>query len=161
MVARRIILFLILSLCLPHPLWAAQKVNAQDKIISSSFKTLAKAFVAASDIAALKKNNIAKLNQMSNEKFRQRYEKVYAVIKDLPSQVKADYGISDTMTKEQAIKNIEGLDKKAAYALINAIPDEIIAGEFRKYLSKKDDKIQKDSLLEQIKKIWHQITRKF
>lgn len=153
-------LFLLFNLCFQSHLFAAQKINAVDKIVGSTFKTLAKAFVAASDINALKKNNIAKINKMTEEKFRKRYDKVYAVLKGFPDKLKADYGINQAMTKEQAIKSIELLDKDKAYTAIDFIPDEIIAAEFKRYLVVKGGQIQKSSLIKQINNLWRKISVK-
>ena len=154
---RQIILLLILNLCFQNCLFAEEKASAQDRIIGSTFKTLAKAFVATVDINKLKKNNIDKLNKMDEGKFKKHYVKVYGVIKDLPDNLKARYLVAEDFTKEEAIKDIKSLDKKKLYEIIDSIPDTIIAQQFRQYLAKQADRIQKSNLAQQINKLWNKI----
>lgn len=157
----KIILLLILSLCFQSSIFAKEKASVPDRIIGSTFKTLAKAFVATTDINKLKKNYIDKLNKMDNEKFKKRYAKVYETLKDLPPHLKAKYGISENMTKEQAIKNIESFDnKKKMYKIIDSIPDTFIVYHFKQYLSKTKQEIQKTNLVEQIKNFWNKMIEK-
>lgn len=151
---KRIGFLLLVSLCLPKLIFAQQNISLEDKIIASTFKTLAKAFVAVADIEGLKRNSIHKVNNMKPEKFQKHYAKAYAAIKDLPPSLKIAYGISLDMSKEQAIKNIDSLDKKKIYEAIEAIPDTFIARQFKLYLSQKKEEIQKSNLVAQINKIW-------
>lgn len=139
---------------------AAEKTGVTDKIIGSTFKTLVKAFVATTDINELKKNNIAKINKMDEEKYQRRYAKVYEVIKDLPSHLKVDYEITEHMSKEQVIKHIELLDKKKAYKMIDSIPDTFIANKFKQYLSEKKQEFQKSNVVEQINQLWNKMLEK-
>lgn len=157
---KQIALILILSLCFQSFIFAAEKANLVDKIIGSTFKTLAKAFVLSADMNKLKKNNIDILNKMSEEKFKKRYSGVYKVLKDLPPKLKVEYGITETMSKEQAIKNTESLNKKKIYEIIDSIPDAIIAQQFKQYLNQKKQAIQKSNVVEQIKKFWNKIIGK-
>lgn len=159
--AIKIVFVLFFSLCFPLSLYADQKLSVQDWTISSTLKILAKAYVASSDINALKKKGLAGLDAMSDERFRDKYQKVYLIIKDLPSDIKADYGISESMNKTQAVRIIEGLDKKKAYALIDAIPDQMVCAEFKKYLSKNASVEKKESLSEKIDRFWRHATGKF
>lgn len=149
-----------MGLCFQGSVFAQEKVSLEDRLISSTFKTLAKTFVTAVDIKKLKKDNIAKLNKMDKEKFQKRYLKVYEVIKDLPFSLKVRYGVTRQMNKERAIKIVEALDKKKMYEIIDAVPDRVIANQFRQYLSEKKQKIEKSNLLEQINKLWYKMTEK-
>jgi len=158
--AKQIILALSLALCFQGLVLAEEKVGVEDRIIGSTFKTLAKAFVLAVDINKLKKNNINKLNKMSEEKFSKRYAKAYAIIKDLPPKLKESYGITEAMTKETAIRNTESLDKNKIYEIIDSIPDEVIAKQFKQYLSDVKEDIGKSSAVEQINKLWNKIIGK-
>lgn len=115
--------------------------------------------MTAVDIKKLKKDNIAKLNKMDGEKFQKRYVKVYEVIKDLPFSLKVRYGVTRYMNKERAIKNVESLDKKKMYAIIDSLPHRVIANQFKQYLSEKKQKIEKSNLLEQINKLWYKMTK--
>jgi len=153
-------LFLTLILCFKTTAFAQEKVVMEDKIIGSTFKALAKAFIVIADINKLKKNGIDKLNKMDEEKFQRRYAKVYEVIKDLPFRLKVSYGVTEHMTKEQAIKNIESLDKKKIYEIIDLVPDTIIANNFKQYLNKRKQVTQKSNIVEQINKFWNKMLEK-
>jgi hypothetical protein len=155
-----VILLLVTGLYFQSYLFAQEKVRIEDKIIGSMFKILAKTFVVTVDIDKLKKNNIEKLNKMDEEKFRRRYAKVYEVIKDLPPNFKVSYGITEHMSKEQVIKNIESFDKEKIYETIDSIPDKIIATQFKQYLSEKQQEIRKSNLVEQINKFWNKMIEK-
>ncbi len=153
-------LLLILSLCFQGYIHAEERVSMEDRLIGSTFKTLAKAFVAVADINKLNKNNIDKLSKIDKYKFQSRYAKVYAVIKDLPYHLKTKYGITEHMTKEQVIKDIESLDKKRIYEIIDSIPDKIIANQFKQYLDNKKQGIQKSNMVKQINRFWNELIRK-
>lgn len=155
-----LILLLATDLCSQSCILAQDKVNTEDRIIGLTFKALAKAFVAIVDINKLKKSNIDKMMKMKEDKFNSKYAKVYEVIKDLPSELKAGYAVTEHMTKEQAIRNIKSLDKKKIYAMIDSIPDVIIAREFRQYLSKKKQEIQKNNVVGQINRFWAKMMEK-
>lgn len=157
---KRITLLLILAFCFQGLIFAQEKANVEDRIVGLSFKSLAKAFVAISDIDKVKKNNIDKLKKINEDKFKQRYVKVYRIIKDLPVELKVKYGITEAMTKERVIKDVESLDKNKTYEIIDAIPDAIIAEQFKEYLREKKQEIQKSSLIEQINMFWNKITEK-
>ncbi len=154
------ILLLVTGLCFQSYVFAQKKVSVEDKIIGSTFKALAKVFVAMADMDKLKKNNIEKLSKMDEEKFRRRYAKVYEVIKDLPHKLRVSYGITQEMPKEQAIKNIGSFNKKKIYETIDSIPDTIIAQQFKQYLSEKKQEIQKSNLIEQVNKLWDEMIHK-
>lgn len=156
----RIFFLLIMLLWFTSISHAQQKVSVEDRIIGSTFKTLAKAFVVVVDINKLKKCNIGKLNKMSEDKFQKRYAEVYDVLKDLPVNLKVSYGINAQMTKEQVIKHIESLDEKKIYEIIDSVPDTVIANQFKLYLRKKKEGIQKSNIVEQINKFWNKIIEK-
>ncbi len=158
--AKQIILLLVFNLCFQNFTFAEDRASAGDRIIGSTFKALAKAFVATADINRLKKNNIEKINKMNEEKFRKRYSGVYKIIKDLPVKLKVSYGITEAMSKGQAIRDIELLDKKKIYESIDSIPDTIIASQFKQYLSNKGHEIRKSSIVEQINNFWNKIMEK-
>ncbi|MFA5089939.1 MAG: hypothetical protein WC510_02745 [Candidatus Omnitrophota bacterium] len=139
---------------------AAEEKNGglEEKVIAGTFKSLAKAFLLGVDMEKIKKDNIAVLNKMDDEKFLRRYAKIYSVIKDCPFIVRR-YGIREDMTREEAIYKIRDLNKKEAYKIIDSIPDRVIALEFRKYLSEKRRQIGSSSLVAQINAAWAKFTR--
>lgn len=155
-----LILMLIIGLSFQSFAFGQEKVRIEDMIIGSIFKSLAKAFVAVTDINKLKKDYIDKLNKMDADKFRRQYAKVFEVIKDLPPDFQISYGVSEQMTKEQVIKEIESFDKNKINEAIDSIPDIIIVKQFKKYLSEKKQEIQKGKLVEQINRFWNKIVDK-
>lgn len=134
--------------------------SLEDKIISSTFKVLAKAFVLTTDIDKLKRENIAKLAKMDDEKFQMRYSKVYALAKDLPQSLKSRYKFTENMSKEQAIKDIKLLDKDRIYEIIDLVPDKIIADEFRLRLRYRKQKVPNENLIAQIHSYWDDLMKK-
>lgn len=160
--------FIIVTLILMFAIWlsfqscafAQEEVKVEDMIIGSIFKGLAKVYVTVTDMNKLKKDNIDKLNKMDMEKFQKRYAKIYEVIKAWPPTLKSNYRVTEHMTREQAIKNIESFDKKKIYEMIDAIPDTIITKQFKKYLSEEKQEMQKSNLAEQINKFWNKMLEK-
>lgn len=145
---------LMFSLFLAHPAYAKDKTTMQDKIIGSTFKAAAKGFVAVADLDKVKQDNIYKINKMEEDKFRRRYAEIHKAIEGLPQEIKSVYGISENMTKEEVIKDIKCLDKDKIYKIIDAVPDKVIAGQFRQYISRKKSEIQNSNLAGQVNNVW-------
>lgn len=141
--------------------WNKALNMGEDKVIGSTFKTLAKTFVVMSDIDKIKKSNLARLNKMKPDKFKKQYAKAYVALRDLPDDIKATYKITEDMSKEQAIINSESLDKQKIYEIIDAIPDAVISGEFKKYLSSRGEEVRNSGLVEQVTKFWNKSTASF
>lgn len=160
LVMRRALLLLVTALSFQSLLFAEEKSRIEDKIIGSTFKTLAKAFVVTVDINKLKQVNIDKIKRIDEEKFRKRYIALYRVVKDLPFPLKASYKITEHMTKEQAEQIIDSLDKQKIYRIIDAVPDRIIVDQFRQYLGSAKQKLQRTNIVEQINKLWNKIIKK-
>ena len=152
----RIVILIAILITLALTCFAQENISTADRIIGSTFKVLAKGFVEIADINKLK-NNIDRINKMSEDKFKKRYTEAYKVIKDLPPELKLRYGITEATTKEQIIKDIDSLDKSKIYEIIDSIPDEIIAKQFKQYLSEKKEEIQKSNIVEQINKFWNKM----
>jgi len=160
LLAKAAVLLLTISLLFYGLLLAEETPNLGDKLIASTFKTLAKTFVASADMDKLKTENIRKLNKMNEAKFRKRYAKVYATVKELPIQMRLKYGITEAMTKEQAVRSIESVNKPDIYRLIDNIPDAFIVVEFRQYLSRTKQQIQDNNSITQVKKLWGKMIAK-
>jgi len=146
---------MMLLLFVPVVCYSAEKTAWDDKLIAGSFKAMAKAFVATTDVKKLKEANIEKFSKMNEERFRKRYAEAYPVIKELPPKLKERYGIAETMSKEQAVKNIRSLDKKKMYELIDAVPDKAIAKEFKDYLKEQKTAAQESDVMTQIRNLWN------
>ncbi|HAJ56601.1 MAG TPA: hypothetical protein DCL35_02400 [Candidatus Omnitrophica bacterium] len=132
-----------------------------DKVIGTTFRGLARSFVAMTDINKLRESNIAKLEKMSDDKFSKKYTKVYAILKDLPEDVKHRYAITPAMTREQAIANMKNLDKKQTYKLIDVVPNMVIANAFYKnFKQESKNVVKKETMVERIKTIWQSMMKK-
>ena len=156
----RIILLLVIGLGFQSCAFALEKVSLQDKLIGSTFKTLAKGFVVVIEIDKFKKDNISKINRLKADKYKRRYAKVYESLKELPPDLKIKYGIIEDMPREELIKDIESLDKNEIYELIDLIPDTFIAKEFKKYLNQNKQGIQDSNLVKEINKFWNKVSAK-
>jgi|GEM_PF-2745715 hypothetical protein len=150
----------IMFFCFSCHSFAEENNVIVDRLISSTFKSLAKAFVAVQDIAKLKKNNKEKLNRMSDDRFREHYRKICDLLQKLPDSIKNEYGITENMTKGQVMEAIGTLDKNRIYKIIDAVPDGAIGDQFRKYINKNGQPGKNVNLLEQINQLWKQIAGK-
>lgn len=155
------VFLLIAGLCSAGSVFAGQKARTlEDKIISSTFKTLVKAYVATADLDKLKQDGINKINKMDNDKFNRRYANIYNKVRDLPDNLKTEYKVTEHKRRKEAIEDIKSLHKQKIYKAIDSIPDKIIADNFRQYLSEKREELQKSNLAEQVNKIWNKIIQK-
>lgn len=155
-------ILIIFTLGIPAHTLKAQtpdKTDFTDNLIGSTFKTLAKAFVATADINKLKEDNIKKLEEMDDKTFSEHYLEIYDIIKTRPA-LTVDYGLPEGMTRLEAIEKIRALDKKELYQAIDAIPNSLIAAQFRAYLNEKKEAIQQSNLVRQIQQFWDKMIRK-
>lgn len=129
---------LILSIILLHTiLLNTAEANIGEKIVSSTAKTMVKTYVALINLEKTKNKLINKLEKIDYNEYKIRYAKLYNVIKDLPPQIKSTYNITPGMSKAQMAKNIQSVDKKELYKIINSIPDKAVTELFKKYLKLK------------------------
>lgn len=154
---------LIFIICLAWPIasYAAvgQEARLEDRIIGSVFKTAAKVFLLTANIEEIKVNNIKKLSRMDEEKFRRRYAEVYPVLKRIPI-LKIRYGVTENMSKGEAIAKIQPLEKKEIEGLIDDVPDAIIAEQFKIYLSRKKEEASRSDIIKQINQVWNKMLKK-
>jgi len=132
-----------------------EKTSVSDIIISGTFKSLCKGYIAVSDVEGIKKKLAAKMAKMSDEKFKKSYGKAYTVLKDMPPDILKEYNLTEDMSRGQAIKNLELLNKKKVYKLIDEIPDKAIADQFRGYLRKTNQDLQNSNAVKQIQAFWN------
>lgn len=128
--------------------------SIEDKIIAATFKGIAKAYITVVDLKQFKKEKIAMLQTMEEDKFRKRYAKTYVVMSELPKELKSAYGINENMNKEQAIKKINSLDKKKIYGIIDGVPDGLIAKYFKEYLARRKQSLNSADIVGQVKDFW-------
>ncbi len=151
---RKIALGFILSLSLTNAAFAAQKVSAEDRVIGATFKTLAKAYVATTDIEKLKAKKIHRIEIMREDWFDEKYAEVYQVIRELPPKLQMKYGVTEGMTKERTIRIIRTLDKKALYEIIDNVPDTVIAEQFAQQFHKEEPSEAQLGLKDRIARAW-------
>ena len=149
-----LILALLAGLLSPCYLHAATEPAVDQQIISAVLKSLARAFIATADIEKIKRENIAKIERMRQDKFEVRRAKIMQAVKDMPAPIKEKYLLSENMSKDDAIMAIYLLDKKRLYEIIDAAPDAMLARLFKEHVSRTSQQIQSSQLAVQIRKIW-------
>ncbi len=153
----KLFFLLIISLFIVKNVFAESENSIEDKIIGSTFKGIAKAYIMVVDLKQFKKDKIALLQRMEEDKFRKRYAKTFAVMSELPKELKIAYGIDENMNKEQAIRKINSLNKKKIYGIIDGIPEELIAKHFKEYLAKRKQTLQNNNIIGQVKDFWDRV----
>lgn len=132
-----------------------------DKVIGSTFRGLARTFVAMTDINKLRDNSITKVEKMSDGKFNKKYAKAYDILKDLPEDIKLQYAITEQMTRQQAIANMKNLNKKEMYKLINAIPNNLIANAFYSNFKQENNvTVKKETMVERVENAWQSMMQR-
>jgi hypothetical protein len=153
---KKVVWMVILGVCLQGPARAAEQASLQDRMVGGAFKTMAKAYIAAADLKELKEKNIKRIEIMREDWFDRQYADVYKVIKALPPDVKDKYRIRPGMSKAEVIVLIRSLDKKEINAIIDAVPDPVITGEFNEQW-RTDGTQAKGDLMGRITKLWDKI----
>ncbi len=131
-----------------------------DRIIASTFKTLAKAYVATANLEKIKKTQIDHLRGMNNDKFQKRFHKIQSTLNPLPASFKTKYGLKDQMAKEEVIAEIEKLDKKQINQMIEETPDTFIALQFKNYLRDLKQDTKDSDWVKKIHEFWEKIVVK-
>jgi hypothetical protein len=90
---------------------------------------------------------------MKEEWFRAKYAEVYPDIRRMPPAIPKKYGITEKMTRAQAIRIVRTMDKKKLYEIIDSVPDAVIARRFNEQFQA-DEPGKKVSLQEKIAKAW-------
>jgi shikimate dehydrogenase len=165
--ARLVLLFLLAFFILGNnpsfaelaKLQTSQNVTLEDKIIGTTFKNLAKAYIAMLDIKKFKESKIAELNRMDTAKFREHYAKTFGLIKECPL-LNAKFGIDENLTRQEAVSKLNSLDKKEMYEIVDSIPDTVVTNQFKMYLDRQKEEIKNKNLVEQINYIWDKVLNK-
>jgi hypothetical protein len=160
------ILCLILLLCRTEVSSAAREKSpppanpAREMLIGSTIKSIAKAYVAVSDLESLKKTNIKKLEKMSNAEFRERFDAIYEDLQELPQGTRDLYGIKEGMDRKSAMGSMKAVEKRDLYRIIDDIPDAFIARHFDAYVTDACKNSGEGSALRQLKGFWSGIRKK-
>ena len=153
---QRIMLVLMMCFCFQGLSIAQEKVTVQDRIVGGTFKNMARAYIAATDIEKLKDKNIKRIRSMRKDWFEKQYAEVYLVIKDLPPQLREKYRVRPDMTKGQAIAIIRSRDKKQVYEIIDQVPDPMISQQFNAQFTHEDGQA-KAGLMDRVRVIWAKV----
>lgn len=155
----RFLLFIfVILICSQNALYAQDRASVMDHAVAVTFKTLAKGYVATVDLEKIKKNQIAHLNKMNDEKFKKHFQKVSLVLKSLPSEFRIKYGLKDSMTKEDITEKISRLDKKDINQMIDDVPDAFIVFQFKQYLGSLKEDFEQSNVIQKIHEFWDKIT---
>ncbi len=144
-------LLLAVSVCV-IPAHAGQKIGMQDQFIASSLKTLAKAYVISLDLEKVKQEHLGPISRMNEAEFRARYAEMFEVIGQSPRLWK-EFGISPEMTSAQASSKIIKFSKKQICGIIDAIDDAAVAAKFHEYLDKRNQSVDNENVLDQVKRV--------
>ncbi|MDP2905094.1 MAG: hypothetical protein Q8O22_02170, partial [Candidatus Omnitrophota bacterium] len=68
-------------------------------------------------------------------------------------------GVTPGMTKEQAVRAVQSLDKKKIYEIIDAAPDAMPARLFKEHLSRTSQQLQSSQLAVQTRRIWNKLIK--
>jgi rhamnose utilization protein RhaD (predicted bifunctional aldolase and dehydrogenase) len=150
---RKIVLVFVLILSLTGVVFAAENASVESKMVGATFKTLAKAYVATTDIEKLKAKKIQRIESMSEEWFAEKYDEVYPDIRKMPPSILKKYRVTEQLNKAQAIRIIRTLDKKKLYEIIDNVPDAVIAQKFNEQFGE-DGSAEHVSLQDRIARAW-------
>jgi hypothetical protein len=131
----------------------ASAQTVQDRLISSTFKTLAKTYISTTDFNSLKKNTLARLTQLDTEAFHQKYPRTLQVISDSPA-LKKQFGLNPGMSVGQAMLFIRSLDKKKVSAMIDAVPDQVVARHVMEDMASATKSVNSKNIGDQVAAVW-------
>ena len=134
-------MLLAMVLFLKNP--ALAEAGVGEKLAGVTIKSTVKVYVAITNIEKTKKKIVDKIQKTDKKEFRERYAKLYELVKDLPSDIKTTYRITPGMTMEQMVENVRSVDKKAVYKIINSMSDRTVTELFKQYLKEMGKKSKK------------------
>lgn len=129
-----------------------QQIAPEDKVISSTIKTLAKVYVASRDIPSL----VASLQDMSEEAYRRQIARSNRILSLCP-QLGSGFGLTADMPRDLLIEKVKGWDKQKIYSLIDSVPETVIASEVKGYLNRRQKPGDNSNIVVQITKAWNTV----
>jgi len=153
-------ILLLILLFLPGKVCADGINELSDYAIAATIKTLAKAFVQMVDLEQLRTKHIKSLSRMTEAKFQKRYIEIYDIVKDIPPPLRVKYGITEHLSRKEAMRGIGHLDRTDLVQIIDGIPDEVVIKYVKIYIKKNVDQAKDQIDLWQIDSLWKKITRK-
>ena len=97
---------------------------------------------------------------MTEVKFQKRYIEIYDAVKDIPPELRIKYGITEHLSRKEAITDIGHLDKMDLVQIIDGIPDQVVIKHVKIYIKKNVDQAKDQIFLQQIDSLWKKITQK-
>ena len=142
--------------------YADQTNNLSDHVIAATIKTLAKGFVQTMDVEKMKAKQTQAILKMDDVKFHKRFIEISDVLKDLPPDLRAQYGFKENMTQEDVVTKIQNLDKKTLITMINGVPDQLIIKQLKVYLRQTAYQVKDfdQNFLNQMNSLWKKIMQK-
>ncbi len=142
--------FCISSLLLPAGVRAQ---TLQERLISSTFKTLAKTYVSASDMEKLKKNTLESMAGLDTGEFRAKYPRTLQLIGESPALAK-QFGLRPDMSVEQARSFVRSMNKKKACMVIDAAADGAVARHVLEDISRRAKAAGSNNIADQVSAVW-------
>jgi len=136
----------------------ADNLNPEN-LVAMTLKTLAKGYVLTMDVTKVKTKEIKKISGMNDAKFHKQYQRVYDVLKGIPSQMRVRYGLSENMTKQKAIENIGQMQKKDMMKFIDGVPDKVIVKEVNDYFKRTAQNVGHNPV-RLVDALWHKMMSK-
>jgi hypothetical protein len=133
-----------------------EKTGFGDRVISSSIKLMAKTYVMTTDLEKLKRKHITQMRQMDDEEFYVRYANTLGVI-DESAPLRKICGIGGNLDRAGWEKLVAGLDKNKLYKMIDAVPDEVIAARFRRFMARRMEAMKNMDLTKRIQYAWNSL----
>jgi hypothetical protein len=143
----------VIGVCLLLCQNISQAQTVQDRLISSTFKALAKTYISTSDFNKLKENTLQCLAQIDTESFHQKYPRTLQLINDSPALTK-QFGLRSDMSVAQARAFIKSLDKKKVSALIDAVPDQVVSRHVMEDISRASKSVNSKNIMDQVSAVW-------
>ncbi|MFA6384904.1 MAG: hypothetical protein WCY10_06010 [Candidatus Omnitrophota bacterium] len=134
--------------------------TVQDRLVSSTFKTLAKTYITTADFKVLRDNTVKRLQQLDTNSFHQLYPRVLRIVDDAPV-LKKELGLRSDMTVSQAIAFVKSLDKKKSCAVVDMIPDRVVAYHVGQFMAEKTDPANSKNIAARVAAVWQHIQKKF
>jgi hypothetical protein len=117
---------------------AGNAPSMSDKIVGSTMKILAKAYVTTVNLPRLKAKHIERISKMDEQSFRVSYARTLGVIRESPL-LKSKFGLNENMGRAEAMERLQAIDKNTLCRMIDAVPDTVISARFRSFASRRDD----------------------
>lgn len=153
-----VMILLIAALLFPGRALCAEDPNrTRERIIGGAFKGFAEAVLVVTDLEKEKKKFIEKIDSSAEDEFDFQYGRYWRLIRELPLSIRLKYGISEHMTRDQLAEQVRSLTKNDLHAMIQGIPDSVIAREFDRRLKRMGGELQRATLPQQVQAVWEKV----